>query len=218
MKKFSWLMNLMLVLGVLLTPLHAVAEPLLQGEDFVEQILMPMALADADDKFTWEELEQLLAAAEENGIQIPEEWLGQPQIMDYGYEEEMLKLIMKCKYGVYPLSWPWEVQLWWDKVKYELRGEPYDQGNLRRPLPGEVTEAEALDIAKAQGMDLMAYYDHPRKTFEEETCVMERSFYQPLGTTDPAERVWYITIFWMDDDMARYTVILSPDGVVKEAH
>ena len=218
MKKFSWLMNLMLVLGVLLTPLHAVAEPLLQGEDFVEQILMPMALADADDKFTWEELEQLLAAAEENGIQIPEEWLGQSQIMDYGYEEEMLKLIMKCKYGVYPLSWPWEVRLWWDKVKYELRGEPYGQGNLRRPLPGEVTEAEALDIAKAQAMDMMERFQRPHKTFEEETCVMERSFYQPLGTTDPAERVWYITIFWMDDDMARYTVILSPDGVVKEAH
>ena len=76
MKKFSWLMNLMLVMGVLLTPLHAVAEPLLQGEAFVEQILMPMALADADDKFTWEEVEQLLALAEKNGIQIPEEWLG----------------------------------------------------------------------------------------------------------------------------------------------
>lgn len=218
MKKFFWLMNLMLVLGLLLTPLHAVAEPLLQGEDFVEQILMPMALADADDKFTWEELEQLLAAAEENGIQIPEEWLGQSQIMDYGYEEEMLKLIMKCKYGVYPLSWPWEVQLWWDKVKYDLRGEPYAQGNLRRPLPGEVTEEEALSIAKAQAMDMMERFQRPHKTFEEESCVIERSFYQPLGTTDPAERVWYITIFWMNDDMARYTVILSPDGVVKEAH
>jgi len=218
MKKFSWLMNLMLVLGVLLTPLHAVAETLLQGEDFVEQILMPMALADADDRFTWEELEQLLAAAKENGIQIPEEWFGQSQIMDYGYEKEMLKLIMKCKYGVYPLSWPWEVQLWWDERKYELRGEPYDQGNLRRPLPGEVTEEEALSIAKAQAMDMMERFQRPHKTFEEETCVMERSFYQPLDTTDPAERVWYITIFWMDDDMARYTVILSPDGVVKEAH
>lgn len=218
MKKFSWLMNLMLVLGVLLTPLHAVAEPLLQGEDFVEQILMPTALADADNKFTWEELEQLLAAAKENGIQIPEEWLGQPQIMDYGYEEEMLKLIMKCKYGFYPLSWPWEVQLWWDERKYELWGEPYDQGNLRRPLPGEVAEEEALSIAKAQAMDMMERFQRPYKTFEEESCVMERSFYQPLGTTDPAERVWYITIFWMDDDMARYTIILSPDGVVKEAH
>lgn len=215
MRKFSWMIHLMLVL---LMALPVKAEPLLQGEAFVEQILMPMALADPDETFTWEELEQLQALAEKNGIQIPEEWLGQPQIMDFGYEAEMLKLIMKCKYGPYPMAWPWEVQLWWDERKCELRGGPFDEGNLRRPLPGEVTEAEALDIAKAQGMDLMAYYDHPRKTFEEETCVMERRFYQPLGTTDPAERVWYITIFWMDDDVPRYTVILSPEGEVKEAH
>lgn len=209
---------LMVVMVLLLTALPAAAEPLLQGEAFVQQILMPMALADADETFTWEELDRLLALAEENGIQIPEEWLGQPQIMDYGYEKEMLKLILKCKYGLYPLSWPWEVQLWWDELKCELRGEPFVQGNLRRPLPGEVTEEEALSIAKAQAMDIMERYQHPHKTFEEESCVMERSFYQPLGTTDPAERVWYITIFWMDDEKARYTVILSPDGTVKEAH
>ncbi|MBE5794974.1 MAG: hypothetical protein E7323_09885 [Clostridiales bacterium] len=215
MRKFSWMLHLMLAL---LMALPVKAEPLLQGEAFVEQILVPMALADRDETFTWEELEQLLALAEKNGIQIPEEWLGQPQTMGSWYEDEMLKLIMKCKYGFYPLSWPWEVQLWWDERRYELWGEPYDQGNLRRPLPGEVTEEEAISIAKAQAMDMMERYQRPHKTFEEESCVMERSFYQPLGTTDPAERVWYITIFWMDDDKARYTVILSPDGVVKEAH
>ena len=135
-----------LALTLMLATVTAVAAILLSGKDFVNQYLAPMSQQTEDEKWTDEEMKQILMLAEENGVEITEGIREALESSDPVYKEELLRMFMKIDLGFYPATWPLEEQAWYDELLYKYGMK--EEITRFLPIEGEISEQEALDIAE----------------------------------------------------------------------
>ena len=193
-------------LVLLLMTVTAVAAIMLSGKDFVNLFLAPMSSQTREDRWTEDELNQILALAEENGVEITDEIHAAMASDDPVYKEELLRLFMKIDLGFYPATWPLEEQAWYDEllVKYGLA----EKRTRFLPADGEIGQEEALGIARQY---MLAHW-----------CVDvnqgEYTLYQQYMLSEDATgapiKVWDIE--HESEDGTVYVICLRPDGSVIE--
>ena len=111
-KKVSVALVLAIVLALL--TIGALAA-LLGSKEFVGNVLAPKAAINASDKWTQEEVQEILRIAEENGIALSDENLARLQSGDGYFKEELMRLFAKVDLGFYPSTWSLEDQAWYDQ-------------------------------------------------------------------------------------------------------
>jgi len=203
----------LLILAALGLPVGGLAADDMQPPivSFVEKTILPAAAADEDAVFTRQELELLLEAAAKNSIAFPEEQAARLAEAVQLHEVELIELVLGTEYGSYPMAWPWQVFLWYDQLCMQL-GYLSGESNLCMPAEGELTEAEALETAKAAIMQSCGYAP---ERLEGESCILERCFYRQMTPEGTEERLWLIHVFWTDHPFLSHTVIIAPDGSIR---
>lgn len=201
-----------LAIVLLLAAMTALAAVLLKGQVFVQQILVPMATESNSNKFSRQELNQIMELAEENGIVLPDLWQTKLSNVKAEYKEEVLRAFMKSEFGFYPMSWPMEVQYWFDELLISL-GYYDDDSNLRLPEDGETTQGEIVNKAVEY---LHIHFGAGDELLDNSLYIRQMVFYQPIDRLDHSQREWYIEYMPLDIWHAGYTLLMTPDGTVKE--
>lgn len=209
-----------LVLAILLCLLAvtAVAAVLLTGPELVEQEVLPMALENdtgaVNDTFTNEELKQIVALAEENGISLSASILRALEKGEGYWEEEVIMSLAKSQFGPYPGQWTLEEQWWFEEVIVTIGYKDYNRcripGAGETPIEGELTYEEAYAKAKAhiatQGYDASLLDDRTR-------YALWRSYYADQ-TSDGSilEPWWYFWFEPLDMDLPEFILEMDVKG------
>lgn len=144
-KTFRLSFGLIAVLVLILVTVGAVAAVLLGGKAFTKDVVAPIAMQTDSERFSAQEVKEILRLADENGIPVPqylrerwEKWGGE-------YKEELMRALVKTELGFYPGSWSLEDQNWYSQMLVEC-GLADGVGNL---LPGEndFTQEQVLHMA-----------------------------------------------------------------------
>lgn len=114
--RFRFSAILITVLMLLLLTAGAVATVLLRGKDFTKNIVAPMAMQTDSEKFTADEVEEILRLAEENGISVPQYVREHWARWGSEYKEELMRSLVKTELGFYPGSWSLEDQNWYNRM------------------------------------------------------------------------------------------------------
>lgn len=209
-KKIS--VGLIFALILLLITVSAVAAVLLKGKDFVDQIMAPMAGEHAEeDRYTSEEVEEILRIAGENDITLPDHIIARLNTSEDGYyKEELMRQFVKTEYGFYPSAWPLEVQHWYEEM-LEACGQ--GDGTVASVLPEgeEIPEEEAIRIVCG----------HIRETYQEQNDLNDpEKFLRHMTYTEwmvnpfLTQREWYFEYQPYDVAASAYQVHLSPAGEI----
>ncbi len=132
-------------LVLILISLTAVAAVILSGRDMVEQHLIPMSQKTDSDTWTPEEMQQVMAIAQENGVAMTEAILDEIDAADPVYKEELMRLFMKMDLGEFPASWPLEDQAWYDELLFTYG--LVEERTRFVPGDGELMQEEAISVA-----------------------------------------------------------------------
>lgn len=194
-------------LVLILATVTAVAAILLSGKDFVDQILAPMSRQTEEEQWSEEELNQILALAQKNGVELTDEICSALASSDPVYKEELLRLFMKIDLGFYPATWPLEEQAWYDEllVRYGLKAE------RTRFLPAgdEIREDEALAIAEKYMLEnWQADVSKGQYTLSVQYMLSEDD------DSGMVSKIWDIE--YQASDGTVYVLCLAPDGTVIE--
>lgn len=195
-----------LVLALMLFTVTAVAAVLLSGKDFVNQFLAPMSSKTEEEQWSEAELSQILALAEENGVEITDEILAAMESNDPVYKEELLRLFMKIDLGFYPAAWPLEEQSWYDEllVKYGLA----EERTRFLPTEGETSQEEALNIARKYILDKWSI------DIKQGEFTLYQQYMLSEDETGESIKMWDIE--YESADGTIYVVCLRSDGSVVE--
>lgn len=112
--RFSAVLATALILLLLMA--GAVATVLLGGKNFTKEVVAPMAMQTDSEKFTAEEVEEILRLAEENGISVPQYVREHWARWGSEYKEELMRSLVKTELGFYPGSWSLEDQNWYNRM------------------------------------------------------------------------------------------------------
>ena len=210
-KKLS--VGLIFAIVLILIALGAVAAALLSGKEFVEQELVPKVSESTSEKWTQEELDEILRIAAENGIVLSEDVLNRLQNGDGTYKEELMRIFVKVDLGFYPATWPIEEQAWYEKLLMECG--LLDQQTRFIPEGDEISQEKALQVAKNYIRDV--YQDDTDITDTENYLryVEYRAFVESDGTVHP--RKWYIRYESRDLFHNSYNLTILTDGGVEDA-
>lgn len=214
-KKLSAGFVLALVLCLLTA--GALAAALLGGKDFVDQIMAPKAAETASEKYTSDEVKEILRIAEENGLTLSDhdrERLRRLENAEEGYwKEELMRLFVKTEYGFYPAAWPIEVQHWYEEM-LEACGQGTGFICSAVPEEGEILQEEAIRIA----------IDYIHANYDPDVDVTDESLYARFMTYSHTfknpllrEKQWWIEYEAQDLYHADYELTISPQGEVKTA-
>ncbi|HML49621.1 MAG TPA: hypothetical protein PKE04_23035, partial [Clostridia bacterium] len=161
-KKVSVALVLAIVLALL--TIGALAA-LLGSKEFVGNVLAPKAAINASDKWTREEVREILRIAEENGIALSEENLARLQSEDGYFKEELMRLFAKVDLGFYPSTWSLEDQAWYDQLLVDCGLN--EERTRFLPEAGEIGEEEALRIA----------VEYIRSQYDPQADVLDKGIY-----------------------------------------
>lgn len=203
--------GLVLAIILCLLTLTAVAAVLLTGKELVETEVLPMALkndqAHAPLIFTNEELAQIAALAEQNGVTLGENTrLALENGLDI-LEKEVVRELAYATFGTEPMFWTLEEQYWFHQAMEELGMWKNDH---LLPGEGDLTEAEAVARAmeelRRRTDSGVAFLDHP------DAYRLARS-YQMAYSQDgqPSEKLWIIGFLDKERNFF-YQVMLNQAG------
>lgn len=211
-KKLS--VGLILVLVSLLLAGCALAATLLGGKEFVDRIVAPKAAQTDSDRFTPEEVREILRIARENDLVLDDDTEERLLSMRDGYyKEELMRLFVKQEYGRQPAAWPIEVQHWYDEMLNACgQGDGYVYNVL--PGEGEITEEEAVNAALAY---IRAHWDQEADAENEALYTRFLTYTETVLNPYLRERKWMIEYIAKDLYHADYLLYISPDGEVKDA-
>lgn len=204
-----------LVLAIILCMLAAtaVAAVLLTGRELVEQEVLPMALENDSSSaapltFTQEELQQIAALAEQNGVTLSEDTMLALKNGLTVLEKEIILDIVYDDLGPDPMLWTLEEQYWFYAAMVQLGVMKVNDHLL--PGEGDLTEAEALakaiEYVTAQPDDRKAYLSDP------EAYTLHRSYkmaYHQDGS--PSEPLWHFG-FMQKNGPSYYEVLMDAQG------
>ncbi len=205
--------GLVLTIILCLLAATAVAAVLLTGRELVEQEVLPMALEndanhDAPLMFTNEELQQIAALAEENGITLSEDTMLALKNGLTVLEKDLILDIVYDDLGPTPMRWSLEEQHWFYEAMVQLGVMKVNDHLL--PGEGDLTEAEALakalEYVTAQPADSKEYLRDP--AFYDVHRSFKRAYHQD-GT--PAGAIWHFG-FMQKTGPIYYEVTMDAQG------
>lgn len=197
-----------LVMAILLITLGALAAVPLSSKEFVENVLAPKAIQNQSERWTQEEVEEILRIAEENGPVLSEEDLAWLREGDGEDKETLMRMFAKVDLGFYPSTWSIEDQAWYDQLLLDCGVS--DRRTRFLPEEGEKTEAEAKAIAIQYILD---HYDGAADVTDEATY---RHHAQYMLWSDEGEKIWDIEYVALDLTHDTYVVLVTPQGDVRE--
>lgn len=144
-----------LVAVLALLTVSGTAAMLLSPRDLVTEQVIPLAQGLEDNMvLNGDQVRELLALAEENGIELSEATLARIEetLNTYGsyWTDQLIEDIVGAAFdGEAYYDWPDEVRQWYNDVVMTLRVSRSEDVKGRAPAEGELTEAEAIGMAKA---------------------------------------------------------------------
>lgn len=204
--------GLAIALSLLLLTAVAVAAVLLGGKDMVEKVIAPMAQESEGNRFTKEEVEKILAMAQEHGVELDEVFLSRLQKEDGYYKEELARMFAKQELGMMPDTWSVEDQYWYGEL-YALM-DPDVERTAALPEEGELNQQKIEEAAR----DYIA-----GNTIGKDYPVLDNTQYE-AGRTFTAVRQnpyyilreWSLTFRPRTPDLPRFSLIMTPQGEVTQ--
>ena len=147
-KKIS--MGFVLAVVLMLLAASALAAVLLGGKDFVDQIMAPKARETSSQRFTKDEIAEILRIADENNLTLNDvDMYNLNHLDESGYDkEELMRRFVKTEYGFYPAAWPIEVQHWYEQLMKACGLDMNAHQTNVLPEGDEITEEQAVKIAE----------------------------------------------------------------------
>lgn len=139
--------GLAIALSLLLLTAVAVAAVLLGGNDMVEQVIAPMAQETQGNRFTKEEVDEIMALARKHGLELDEDLFGRLNSEDGYFKEELARLFAKTELGLQPDTWSVDDQYWYGEL-YMLM-EPDAMRAAALPEEGELSQQQTEQTARA---------------------------------------------------------------------
>lgn len=201
------LVALTLAIGLAFCSLGAHGEAM-SSKEFVENALAPKAVQNESDRWTQEEVEEILRIGEENGLFLSEGDLAQLREGDGEYKETLMREFAKVDLGFYPSTWSIEDQAWYDQLLLDCGLS--DRRTRFLPEEGEKTEAEAEAIAIQYILD---HYDGAVDVTDETTY---RRHAQYMLWSDEGDKIWDIEYVGLDLTHDTYVALVTPQGNVRE--
>lgn len=204
--------GLVMALIALMIAVGALAAALLGGKDFVDQVLAPKAIENQEEKWTKDEIAEILRIADENGIALSEDLRERLERDDAGYyKEELMRAFAKTELGFYPSTWSVEDQAWYNALLIEC-GLLEIQTNAV-PEGDELSQAEIAEIAEQY---LKAQYGaSPEDLRDAAKYTRHMSFNETKHSEYHTSRDWYLDYEAMDLTLPGYLLEMSPDGEVR---
>ena len=203
--------GLIVMIILLLITLSAAAAALLSGREVVEQFALPLARGNDTDtriegEFSYDELLQLLEAANENGITL-DEGTGLMRAIRQGqgyWEDEAIMDICRKAFGGLFYEWTIEEQHWYQEIMNQMNN--MDENPYCLPgeddMPSKEARALAVKTLRAEyGNDLPL--DDPARYRREET--FGRDF-------DEEEPIWQFVFVPRDIYSGQYFISFDRKG------
>ena len=208
-------LGLVLALILCLLTVGALAAALLGGKDFVDQIMAPKAAESQSEKYTSEEVKEILRIAEENNLSLNPSDVERLNRMEEGYwKEELMRLFVKTEYGFYPAGWPIEVQHWYDEM-LEACGQGDGHIDCVLPAEGEISQETAVQTAVDYIHD---HYDPDADVTNEAKYRRMMTYYETVKTPWLTTREWTIDWEALDLYSTDYHLTITPQGEVTMAY
>ncbi|MGI6725463.1 MAG: PepSY domain-containing protein [Christensenellales bacterium] len=200
---------LAVTLALLLAAAAAHAADISCGKDVVDRIIAPLAQKNDSSRFTREEVEEVLAAAREHGIELDEVHLRVLREEDSCFKDELAMLFAKKDLGFYPGAWSIADQYWFGEFESSVSPGIINLNTL--PGEGELSQEQIDEIAQQHIREVTgADYD----VLNPERYLVSRSF------TAIRENPWYVLREWQLEfeprvpDAPTIIMLLTPQGEV----
>lgn len=202
-----------LVLVLIIVAMVAVAAALLSNKDFTSEILAPIAQETDSNRWTREELDEILRFAQENGVVLTDDVMERLSKAEGEYKEELMRAFLKAELGFYPATWSIEDQAWYDALLVESGLN--DVQTRFVPEGDEISMEQALSITQTYvkdelGDDIVLSDESTYLRFVE-----YRQFIDQDGTVHP--RKWYISYESQDSYHDDYHFTILANGIVEES-
>ena len=208
--KLSFGLALAIILCML--TLTAVAAVLLTSQELVEQEVLPMALENdtstINDTFTNEELQRIVALAEENGIALSSRIMTALEKGEGYWEEEVIMSLAKAQFGPYPGQWTLEEQYWFEEMVVAVGFKEYNRCHI--PGEGEMSYEEAY--AKAKGHIEVQGYDASLLDDRTKYALWRSCYADPDDETGGVHIWWYFWFEPMDADLPEFILYMDASG------
>jgi len=198
-------------LCLLLITAVAVATAPRTGRDVVEDIILPLSLKSQGDRFTREEVEEVLAFAEKHGVTLEAEDLARLRRQDGSFKQELAMLFAKKDLGFYPGTWDVADQHWFGEFRIKIGGIKYN--NQVIPKEGELSQQEIEQVA-LDTVRMRTGRDYPLG--DREKYRLFRSFTQERHNPWQVERNWYLDYEPLTLDLPGFNMRLTPQGEVTD--
>lgn len=208
-KKLSLALAVTLVLLALTAA--AVAAALLSGKQVVDQVIQPMAEKNESQMFTREEVEEILAFADKQGIALDEESLRWVRKEGGYYKEELAMLFAKADLGRDPDTWSVEDQHWFGEFRVKISNIGINHCTI--PKEGELSQEE-IEAKAAAYIAEWTGNDYPLN--DPEKYLIRRGFAEVKLNPFQSLREWYLNYEPRDMDLPAFSLKLSPSGQVKD--
>ena len=208
-KKLS--VGFVLAMVLVLIVMGAIAAVLLTGREFVEQELAPMVSESASERWTQEELDEILRIASENGLVLDDDVLLRLRQGDGEYKEELMRIFVKLDLGFYPGTWPIEDQAWYDALLVECGLK--DVQTQFVPEGDEISSEQVVEIAIAH---IKATFGDPADFTDESIYRRFVEYRQMINGGDVIPRKWYIWYEALLPTLNSYMLTIAPDGTIEE--
>ena len=205
--------SILLAAILALLAVTALAATILGSKDFVEEYVGPKAGETQSDMFTAEEVKEIIALAQEHGLELPDDLLRRAQANSAGYyKDEFLRAIAKIDLGFYPSTWSIEDQYWFSQLTLRYGVTEYSQARL--PEGDEIPEDQALNIVRS----------YIRENFDANAPVEDGAFYrrhvqylEHFESEFRKGRMWFIEYEPLDRFHDTYYFQLWSDGSIDQA-
>ena len=200
---------LVIALSILLITAVALAAVILGGKDVVEQVIAPMAKKTDTNRFTKEEVAEILELAKKHGITLDPHFESRVRAEGSYYKDELAMLFAKDQLGGLPGTWDVEDQYWLARLWHQMNPElPIDA-----TLP-EMGELDQQGIEQAAADYIKKMSGRADELFDPEVYRISRSFTKHRVNPYYVVRSWDISFESRKIELPVYRLTLTPMGEV----
>lgn len=166
--------------------------------------------ADVNTAFSNEELQHIVALAEENGITLSDNILRALENGEGYWEEEVIMSLAKAQFGPQPGQWTIEQQYWFGEMDVAIGFVDVNHNCL--PGEGDLTYEEAYARA-VQLLQAEGWVDDPAWLEDRTQFALTRTFnmWEEYGD----EPMWYFYFDPRQIDLPLFTVLMTRSGEVE---
>ena len=198
-----------LAIALILITAAALAAVILGGKDVVEQLIAPRAQETQSNRFTKEEVEEILAFAEKHGIVLDEIYVKRIREEGTYFKSELALLFAKDQLGFYPGSWDIEDQHWFAQFSRQI--DPDLGADATLPQEGELSQQQ---IEEKAAQHIQATYGRHLEPLNQAYYRIFRSFYKHRVSPWQVDRVWSVEFSPLTVEGPLFSLELTPKGEV----